>query len=348
MKEYIISLEKEMILYSEEMSDYKVKTIFIGGGTPSILQGKEMRKIIACLSRHYHLEKDIEISIEANPGLLDKEKLNSYYSSGINRLSIGLQACQNHLLQNLGRIHRYEDFIWNLEDARRVGFTNINVDLMFGLPNQKIEEWYASLKTLVELEIPHLSTYSLIIEEDTPFHQWVEEKRIEKIDEEMELAMYHDAINYLKDKGYTHYEISNFAKPSYKCQHNMIYWRNQEYLGFGVAAHSHLHKKRFNNHQKIEIYCSSLQKNQKPIEDVISLSLKDEISETMFLGLRMMTGISVKDFEKRFKKTPYEIYGEKLEELRKNQLIEYNDNFVKLTTKGIDLANRVFQEMLLD
>lgn len=343
-----MSLEKEIILYSEEMSDYRVKTIFIGGGTPSILLGKQVERIMGCLAKHYKLDKDIEVSIEANPGLLDKEKLNYYYSNGINRLSIGLQACQNHLLQGLGRIHKYEDFIANLEEARKTGFNNINVDLMFGLPQQRLEDWHASLRSLVELEIPHLSAYSLIIEEDTPFFQWEEEGKISKADEELELTMYHDTIAYLSTQGYTHYEISNFAKPNYQCQHNIIYWKNQQYLGFGVAAHSHLHKERFNNHQKIEVYCKSLQNNQKPIEERISLSIKDEISETMFLGLRMMEGVSIKNFINSFNKTPYEIYGSKLKKLKKNQLIECNESFIKLTPKGIDLANRVFQEMLLD
>lgn len=348
IEDYIESLKKEIQLYREELSGHSIKSIFIGGGTPSILTGGQVEEIIRTLANCYHLEKGIEVSIEANPGLLSREKLQHYYAAGINRLSIGLQACQEHLLQRLGRIHQYKDFIGNLQEAKAVGFNNINVDLMFGLPTQTLGEWHASLENIVALGIPHISAYNLIFEEGTPFFQWMEEGRIQKADEELELRMYHDAIGFLKDNGYLHYEISNFAKPNHQCQHNILYWKNQEYIGFGVAAHSYINNHRFYNHSGIEEYSYDIQNHQKPIEESHSLSIKEEISETMFLGLRMMEGVNVKDFVKRFGRTPEEIYGKQLKKLKERQLITYDDYHIKLTSKGIDLANLVFEEMLLD
>lgn len=343
----MIALKKEVMLYKEEIEDYKINTIFIGGGTPSVLEVGQVEELMDHLHRNYRLSKTIEISIEANPGLLSFEKLKEYYSSGINRLSIGLQACQNHLLTSLGRIHQYEDFVRNLQDARSVGFYNINVDLMFGLPKQRLEDWYTSLKNVVDLRIPHISAYSLIIEEDTPFYQWTEEGKIQKPKEDIEINMYHKGIQYLKEKGYIHYEISNFAKPNHQCRHNITYWKNQQYLGLGAAAHSYLNQQRFNNHPKIEDYMEAIMEGKKPIGEKNDLSLKDEISETMFLGLRMMEGISTKEFQKRFNQSPFDIYGEIFKKLKEKQLIEYDSNNIKLTSKGIDLANIVFQEMLL-
>ncbi|AOY77571.1 radical SAM family heme chaperone HemW [Clostridium formicaceticum] len=347
IEDYVKALKKEILLYAEEAAAYEIKTVFIGGGTPSVLQGKHLEKITSTLYKCYKLSREVEFSIEANPGLLNLEKLKSYYHSGINRLSMGLQACQNHLLEGLGRIHRYEDFEKNLEDARKVGFSNINVDLMFSLPNQSIKNWQDSLKKVVDLEIPHISAYSLIIEEDTLFETWLEEGKIYKPQEEVELQMYHDAINYLKSRGYLHYEISNFAKPNYPCNHNITYWKNQQYLGFGAAAHSYFKQERFHNYQEIEGYIKRIGEKKKPVATRNLLSRRDEISETMFLGLRMIEGVTVRDFEARFRQTPLQIYGKTLEKLKKQQLITYNDDFVKLTPKGIDLANLVFQEMLL-
>ncbi|AKL95807.1 oxygen-independent coproporphyrinogen-III oxidase 1 [Clostridium aceticum] len=345
---YVKALKKEIELYADQAAAYEIQTVFIGGGTPSVLQGQQLEEITSTLYKYYSLSKEVEVSIEANPGLLNIEKLKSYYHSGINRLSMGLQACQDHLLRNLGRIHRYQDFEKNLDEARKVGFNNINVDLMFGLPNQTMGEWHASLKKVVDLQVPHISAYSLIIEEDTPFEAWMEEGKIHKLQEEVELQMYHDVISYLKHQGYLHYEISNFAKPNHLCKHNITYWKNQQYLGFGAAAHSYFHEKRFYNCKEVEVYIRKVTENTKPVENSTLLSVRDEISETMFLGLRMMEGIAIGDFKKRFGESPFEVYGKTLEKLKKQQLIIYNDDHIKLTTKGIDLANMVFQEMLLD
>jgi oxygen-independent coproporphyrinogen III oxidase len=346
--DYISALKKEMAFYEQEARDYEFSSVFIGGGTPSLLDGTQVWDLMNYLKKIFYLAPDAEISIEGNPGLVDKDKLEKYYESGINRLSMGLQACQNHLLTSLGRIHLYEDFLKNLEQARTTGFSNINADLMFALPQQKELDWEECLKEMIKLEIPHISTYSLIFEEGTLLYHQLQDKKVKPLEEEIELKMYHHAIEFLKQQGYIHYEISNFAKPGYACKHNIGYWKNQNYLGIGAGAHSYLNNIRFNNFNEIKQYITHIQVEGKPVENSISLTQKEEISETMFLGLRMMEGISVKKFHKRFNQTPFEVYGEILVKLNQQKLIDYDTNTIWLTDKGIDLANLVFEKMLLD
>ncbi|WP_244272705.1 radical SAM family heme chaperone HemW [Natronincola peptidivorans] len=348
IQEYIDALKKEMLLYKEELSSCEIKSIFIGGGTPSILSEEQVASMMNSLYENYRIAKDAEISMESNPGLLNHDKLKAYFNSGINRLSIGLQASQDHLLNCIGRIHRYDDFLKNLQEARAVGFTNINVDLMFGLPGQTLKDWQDTIEKIVDLEVPHIAAYSLIIEEDTLFYSWEAEGRIEKAKEEVELQMYHHAIDYLKKKGYQHYEISNFAKTNYQCKHNIVYWKNKPYIGFGAAAHSYFQDERFNNYPLLDTYIESIKNEEKPVENRISLSFREEISETMFLGLRMIEGVSIEEFQKRFKLSPFDIYENKLQKLQERKLVTYDKERIRLTKTGNDLANIVFQEMLLD
>lgn len=345
---YIEALKKEIALYKSTLKNYKINTIFFGGGTPSILSGEQIYDIMDTIRKHYALDREAEISMEANPGTLTYEKLKLYYKSGINRLSIGLQACQNKLLKTLGRIHTFEDYIENLENARKAGFSNINTDLMFSLPGQKERDWQESLDLITSLNIPHISAYSLIVEEGTPFFNWVEEKKVILPEEDADINMYHYTIHYLKSKGYEHYEISNFAKPGFQCKHNLVYWHNKPYIGLGSGAHSFFNKKRFSNVTGIEEYMDQILKGKKPLEDEIAISLNDEISETMFLGLRMMKGISMEAFKNRFGISPFEIYGEKFNKLKEEKLLTWDEKYIKLTNRGIDLSNIVFQEMLID
>lgn len=330
------------------MEQYEISTIFFGGGTPSILAGDQIAEILRFIYKYFRVPRGIEISIEGNPGTLTMEKLQKYYDCGINRLSIGLQACQNRLLEKLGRIHNYKQFLKNLEDARDTGFTNINADLMFALPGQRIRDWEESLKEIVNLQIPHISAYSLIVEEGTPFAKWIEEKVLETLDEEIELEMYHMAIDYLNSNGYTHYEISNFAKPNYQCKHNINYWKNMEYIGLGAGAHSLVNHSRFHNTENVEDYIKQLNNNSRPVKNIIQISRNDEISETMFLGLRLIEGVYVEDFIRRFGMSPFDIYRDRFKKLKKQDLLDYNSKKIWLTDKGIDLSNVVFQEMLLD
>lgn len=346
--EYIEGLKKEILLMEKSLEGHEVGTIFIGGGTPSLLSGKELEDLLVAIRSSIKVRSDAEISMEANPGTLNKEKLKAYYEAGVNRLSIGLQACQEELLKKLGRIHSYQEFLCNLEEARNVGFRNINVDLMFALPGQRLKDWEGSLTQLVALDIPHISAYSLIWEEGTTFEGLRSDKLLQPIDEELELEMFHRTRAILEKMGYKHYEISNYAKAGYECKHNIVYWKNQNYVGFGAGAHSHFNKRRYQNENSIEGYLKALKGNMSPISEASEVTIKDEISETMFLGLRLTEGIVMEDFIKRFGKSPLEIYPDILLRLKDEGLLYIDHKKIALTSKGIDLANLVFQELLLD
>ena len=348
IRDYIEALKKEIKMYKSILDSCKIDTIFFGGGTPSILEGDQIAVIMDTIKEYYDVKNNAEISIEANPGTLGHDKLTKYYDSGINRISIGLQAFQNVLLKTLGRIHSFEDYLKSLEEAREIGFSNINTDLMFSLPGQSKEDLGECLERIVSLNIPHISAYDLIIEEGTPFSNWVKNKTIVLPDEEIQLEMYHNIVRYLEEKNYIHYEISNFAKPGFQCKHNMIYWNNGAYIGLGAGSHSHFNKKRFNNVNEIEKYISLVENGKTPVENKIDVSDKDEISETMFLGLRLMEGVSVKKFIERFNVSPFRIYGKQIKKFSAQGLLEYDKANIRLTRRGIDLSNVVFREMLLD
>ncbi|SCX94842.1 radical SAM family heme chaperone HemW [Alkaliphilus peptidifermentans] len=345
---YLEALLKEIAFYKDELKGHNIKTIFIGGGTPSLMDGRQVDELMNNIYRNYSLDNRAEITIESNPGTLNIDKLQEYRKAGVNRLSVGLQACQDHLLKKLGRIHNYKEFINNIEIAKKVGFSNINVDLMFGLPGQTLDEWKLSLDEIVNLDIPHISAYSLIWEEGTPFYKAYQEQQLMPLEEELELKMFHFTMEYLKENKYHHYEISNYAKRNFECQHNHIYWKNQFYLGLGAGGHSYLQNRRFYNEGSIDGYLRMIKEGRAPVEENIKLTRKDEISETMFLGLRLMEGISIETFSNRFGESPFSIYGDKLEKLKRQELITYNQEKIQLTPKGIDLANLVFTEMLLD
>lgn len=348
IKDYIEALKKEIKMYKSVLNSYKIDTIFFGGGTPSILEGDQIAVIVDAIRKNFAVRNDAEISIEANPGTLSYDKLKKYYNSGINRLSIGLQTCQNDLLKMLGRIHSFENYLKNLEEAREAGFSNINTDLIFSLPNQGEEDLAECLRKMVSLDVPHISAYSLIVEEGTLFSDWVKNKILILPDEEIQLKMYHDTIKYLKEKGYIHYEISNFAKSGFQCRHNMVYWHNEYYIGMGASSHSYFNKKRFNNVAGIEKYIYLIKNGKTPVENEMDIPIKDEISETMFLGLRLTDGIFVKKFIERFNISPFEIYGEQIRKFSEQGLLKWDKMNIRLTQKGIDLSNMVFQELLLD
>lgn len=348
MDSYIDSLIKEIGSYKDKLSTYKVSTIFLGGGTPSLLDNRNTEKVMYALREYGNISKDVEISIEANPGTISREKLKGYFDLGINRLSFGLQSCYEKHLKLMGRVHSYEEYLKNIKEARDIGFTNINTDLISALPGQTTDEWIYGLSELVKLKIPHISAYSLIIEESTPFHRWKEEGKIQTIDEEIDLNMYKKGIKFLEKHGYKHYEISNFALPNYECRHNLNYWLNGQYFGFGAGAHSNLDGQRSSNYKGIKEYIEVINKQKLPVEESERTTLKDEISETMFLGLRLIDGLSIGDFEKRFGETPKGIYGDTLVKLREQNLIKYNSKRIKLTKSGLYLSNVVFQELLLD
>ena len=348
--EYFKCLLQEITEKSEELknSDIKIDTIYIGGGTPSIVSAEYIENIIKLITENFNVSKDVEITIEVNPGTVDREKLEKYFKVGINRLSIGLQSTNDSLLKMLGRIHTYSEFEDVYEIAKQVGFKNINVDLMIGLPNQNIEDVEQSLDKIIEKSPEHISVYSLIVEEDTKMFELIDSGKLELPDEEIEREMYWKVKNILKDNGYDHYEISNFAKHGYESKHNTNCWKQHSYLGFGVAAHSYYDGIRYSNITDIKAYIENY-KNGESIYNIIfheKQSKEQMMKEYMLLGLRKIDGIRISEFKEKFVDNPLYIFRNQLNKLVEQNLIEVSENNICLTDKGLDLANVVWMEFV--
>lgn len=344
-QEYVESLCRKIHSYGELAEAYRVVSIFVGGGTPSILTEEQILKIFAALREVFEIEADAEITLEMNPGTVTEEKLKAYKQCGINRLSMGLQSTDNKELKALGRIHTYESFLESYLLARAAGFQNINVDLMSAIPYQTRESYQRTLRRIAELVPPpeHISAYSLIIEEGTPFYErYGEEEHAEELPgEEEERQMYQDTIEILKTYGYHRYEISNYAKEGYECRHNIGYWNRTEYLGIGTGAASLIENRRFTAPDLLKKADGSEE------EDIEILTVENQMEEMMFLGLRMMKGVSVSVFEKTFGRTMKSVYGDVIERLKMEQLIVEDGDDIRLTEHGIDISNYVMSEFLL-
>lgn len=284
--------------------------------------------------------------MEANPGTINKEKVKIYKESGINRVSMGVQTLDDSLLKSIGRIHSTRDFYKSYEILREGNIKNINVDLIFGLPNQNINHVINSLKTIIELGLEHISYYGLILEEGTKFHRLYDEGKISLPDEDTERLMYHEATEYLTSHGYKHYEISNYALPTYECKHNLIYWDVKPYLGVGLSSHSNIDQKRFFNTSNINIYIENINMNKLPIEDEEIIDRDTEIVEFCILGIRKINGIDKKEFKSRFGIEIENIYGDIINKHVNNGLILNNNNYISLTKKGLDLSNLVEVDFL--
>lgn len=342
--QYINALKKE--IKNNINKEYKITTIYIGGGTPSSIEENYIADIIEIIKLNMNDEdlknfENIEVTIEVNPGTVNKEKLQVYKKIGINRLSIGLQETHNELLKSIGRIHTYEEFIKTYNLARKIGFNNINVDLMIALPNQTIQDIKENLEKITKLNPEHISVYSLILEEGTPLYNKYNENKIKLPDEDLERNMYWYVKNTLENNGYVHYEISNFSKKGFESKHNMNCWNQEEYLGFGVAAHSYNNKVRYSNTNSIEEYIKG---SNKIIHE--EQTLEDMQKEYMLLGLRKIEGINIQKFKNKFAQNPIFIFKEQLNKLVDEELIIVDGNEIKLTNKGLDLANIVWEEFV--
>ncbi len=321
----------------------EVSSIFVGGGTPSALSPSLMGDIFEKIHESFSVAQDAEITIEANPGTLSKEKLFLYKNAGINRLSLGLQSPEEAELKSLGRIHTYEEFLESFSLAREAGFQNINVDLMCALPDQTYEGWIRNLRTVAALHPEHISAYSLIIEEGTPFAK----RKLNLPDEDTEYRMYEDTAGILEEYGYEQYEISNYAKKGLVCRHNIGYWTRKEYLGLGLGAASLWGNQRFSNTSDFSAYLKESGSPEKIRENRETLSLEDEMSEFMFLGLRMTEGVSKAEFLESFG-TPIEsVYGKVLDKYKNMGLLEEKEGRIFLTRAGIHVSNGVMAEFLL-
>ena len=340
-EDYVRRLCREMGEAAPSFQGISVKSVFFGGGTPSILPPALMGRIMDKIMSAYDVNSDAEISMEANPGTLDAAKLREYKSMYFNRLSMGLQAWQDRLLERLGRIHRGGEFEDNFLQARDSGFKNINVDLMFSLPGQTMDDWQETLEKVIRLDPEHISAYSLIIEEGTPFFDMYEKGQITETDENTDRRMYYLAKEMLSDKGFRQYEISNFAKEGFECRHNITYWRTEEYRGFGLGAHSYVDGTRFHNSADMKEYMAGGGRL-----DIEKLTPEEMQEEFMFMGLRMNEGISREEFLKRFKTDITSVYGQEISELISEGLLTENKGRISLTDRGIDVSNQVFEKFI--
>lgn len=343
---YVSALLKEIggLAGEYDLAEREVVSVFIGGGTPSLLEGARMREIMDCLKEQFDFVSDAEITVEANPGTLDREKLRLYRGAGINRLSLGLQSASNRELRVLGRIHTYEDFLESCRNAREEGFTNINVDLISAVPGQTYEDWIRNLRTVAELGPEHISAYSLIVEPGTLFAQM----ELDLPDEDTEYRMYEDTAAVLREYGYRQYEISNYAREGFACRHNTGYWKRTEYLGIGLGAASLFEGRRFHNTVDMKEYLADSGLPGAIRKDMEILTRQDEEEEYMFLGLRMTEGVSGTRFAEQFREKMTDVYGEVLDKYEKMGLLQKQGDFWSFTRKGIHVSNGVLADFLQD
>ncbi len=344
-------IEKYVDSVKKEIEHVKIKseitTIYIGGGTPSYIDSKFIVQILEKI-KEKNVAQDAEITIEVNPGTVTQEKLQDYINCGINRISIGLQTTNDELLKQIGRIHNYKQFLETYKMVKKVGFKNINVDLMLGLPNQRIIDLKESLENVLKLAPKHISVYSLIVEDGTPIANKIENGKLKLPDDELERNMYWYVKNTLELNGYKHYEISNFAKKGYESKHNMNCWNQMEYVGIGAAAHSYRDITRYSNIEDIKEYIKNVQKGEFEKNRIIHEIQKEDDSkkEFMLLGLRKIDGIKISEFKNKFGDNPIYLYRNELKKLSDEKLIIIQDDNIRLSNKGIDLANLVWEEFV--
>ena len=370
-REYTDKLLEEIRIQSSFVREYQVDTIFLGGGTPSVLDVTDITAIMGTLKEHYYIAPDAEITIEVNPGTVKMEGLVAYREAGINRVSMGLQSADDTELRYLGRIHTYDEFLKSFQRVRMAGFTNVNVDLISAIPGQTPESWRNTLKKTAMLKPEHISAYSLIVEEGTPFYDRYgghvemesyemspeERRRLMALpdlpDEDTEREMYYMTRNCLAEQGYERYEISNYARPGFECRHNVGYWTGTGYLGLGLGASSYLEGCRFHNTSDFQSYVSAHLDDEAEFcqalrQDMEQLSVKSKMEEFMFLGLRLTRGVSVEGFITRFGQSIRNVYGGVIDTLEREGLLEHKNGYYRLTERGLDLSNYAMSLFLLD
>lgn len=355
---YLDQMTREIQAVSRQYTTYQVVTIFLGGGTPSILLPAQMQRLLEQIYKSFCVVPDAEITVECNPGTLDAAKLRAYRESGVNRLSIGLQSADEYELRVLGRVHTFREFVSNYELARSMGYQNINVDLMAALPGQTADTYAGTLRKVIALAPEHISVYSLMIEEGTPFFERYGEaarlraqgkKQSRLPGEEEERTMDDLTKEMLFHAGYLRYEISNYARDGFACRHNIGYWRRKNYLGIGLGASSMIENLRFSNTLELDQYLhADFTKSPDIATDRKRLKIYEQMEEFMFLGLRMTQGISSAEFQRQFQKNLEEVYGTILEEQLRKHFIKRTEEGFCLTDFGMDISNYVMAEYLFD
>lgn len=346
IEQYVVALIDEIIVQGSR-NKFKIRTVFIGGGTPTVLNAEQLNRITDAIEDGFDFVDDYEFTIEMNPKTLNTDMLDWLKNSPVNRISIGLQSTHNHLLKTLSRIHSYEEFYDCYKALRNIGVTNINIDLMSGLPNQTEEEWEETLRTIIDLSPEHISAYSLIVEESTPFYELYEEDALNLPGEVQDREMYHRTKALLAEAGYERYEISNYSKPGKECRHNVVYWTNGSYIGIGLGSASYVEGDRFKNTSDMKLYLAG----SKDIDSIRVLEQKHEVKyemeEAMFLGLRLIEGVSYSELIERFGNLFIETYEVVIKEHIDNGLLELEGDRLQLTDRGIDLSNQVFSSFIL-
>ncbi len=340
VRTYVDALCKELNL--KKHPDAALKTIYIGGGTPTLLPAECFRQLLKCLRSNYHFSSEIEITVEANPGTVDKAKIDTLLSLGVNRLSFGVQSFNDSELMTLGRIHSSDEALRSIESIKKAGLKNFSIDLMYGIPGQSMESWRESLTKAIELSPSHISAYELTPEENTPLYPLIQSRKITMPNEELILEMYNYAIDYFAGSGYTHYEISNFAKPGLQCVHNLNYWDRGEYIGAGAGAHSFISGIRSMNTKDINEYAATLNSGRIPEIQSMKLTPEDEIKEFIFLGLRKIGGISLNKMPHTTESvTDKERLLKVCKDLLDEGYLELSGDFLRLTRKGIVISNTI-------
>lgn len=345
---YVQALIQEINSYREFAKGYHVSTVFVGGGTPSVLCAEQMERILHTVQEVFELDKKPEITLEMNPGTVTEEKLLTYKACGVNRLSIGVQSVCNEKLKTLGRIHTYEEFLESYELARKLGFENISADLISSIPGQDLEGWKQELQKITELSLEHISVYQLIIEEGTPFYERYAEHQELLPDEETSREIYMWTGKFLKECGYVQYEISNYAKEGKESRHNLKYWERGEYLGIGLGAASMVRNIRMTNTKDMAVYLERCSNPKTMRAEVQFLEEPRQMEEFMFLGLRKTKGVSKKEFRRTFGRDMEIIYEKALEKCLGNGMLKEHKDRVCLSEEGVLLSNAVLSEFLFD
>ncbi len=346
--DYVRALEQEILSYKNFAEDYQVTTLYFGGGTPSVLEGELLERIMEAIRRTFQIEEKAEVTLEMNPGTALKEKLELYKKLGINRLSMGIQSVKNENLKLLGRIHTYEDFLESYCMAREAGFDNLSGDLISSLPGQTLAEWKEELEILMETPLEHVSVYQLIIEEGTEFYKKYGECEELLPDEETSREIYLWTGKYLKSRGFEQYEISNYAREGRQSAHNLRYWERKDYLGLGLGGASMIRNMRMSNTRDWDKYMAYCRDPGKIREEVEVLEESGQMEEFMFLGLRKTRGISKKEFRRTFGKDIDLVYEKTLEKYLKNGMLQESGDRIFLSEEGILLSNQVFADFLFD
>ncbi|MDF2564359.1 MAG: oxygen-independent coproporphyrinogen oxidase [Massilibacillus sp.] len=347
-EDYVTALRREIAAQGGIFSAYVVDTIYIGGGTPTVLSAKLLKQIIAEVKQAFVISPEIEWTIEVNPGTVDGEKLTTLFQNGVNRLSFGVQSFNDHLLKGIGRIHDQQQSIEAINLAEKVGFQNMSLDLMYGLPQQTMDDLRESMLQATKLPVKHISIYGLKVEPGTVFAKLEEKNQLALPSEEVDEAMYELVMSSLPQYGYQRYEISNFARSGFESKHNLKYWQDQPYLGLGASAHSYFEAKRFSNVSNVKEYMQRISTGVSPQEQCEKLDPKVLMEEFCFLALRTKSGIDIEKFDAKFSSNFFYAYGHIIDRLKTKKLIEQDEKHIYLTELGMKYGNQVFCEFLLD